>query len=144
MIAYGQSYAFITACYNSLKTALWLDGEKQHPHRFLMWSFCHIYNIEDVNLKKNPDLRGFYKCFSLVDDAPPPPPTPKCNLSFRHIFNVVLSMTLLPVKLLPESVLSIRIKTTKVSFGTQKEHPRTKSENVMSLMLGHIGFYFLQ
>lgn len=95
--------------YNSLlqlpKTAWLLSGERQHPHRFLMWSFCHIYNTEDVNLKKIL-IWGFFTSASVWGMMVPP----KYNLSFRHIFSVVLSMTLLPVKPLSESVLSIRIK----------------------------------
>lgn len=58
-------------------------GKRQHPHRFLMWSFCHIYNIEEANLKKNPDLRIFYKYFSLGDNA-----HPKSVIFLSYIFSM--------------------------------------------------------
>lgn len=86
MREYRQSYSFVTACLNSLKTVWWLDGKRQ---RFLMLSFCCIYNTEDVNLKKSLELRIFNQCFSVGDDTPLLP-TWKGNLSFRHIFNVDL------------------------------------------------------
>lgn len=85
MREHRQSCAFAVACLNPPKISWWLDGER---HRFLMWWFCCIYNTEDVNLKKV--LIWEFLTSVSVWGMIPPPPTQKCNLSFRYIFNVDL------------------------------------------------------
>lgn len=139
MWEYRQSYAFVTACLNALKTVWWLDGERQ---RVLMWSFCCIYNTEDVNLKKCLELRILNQC-STVGDNPPPTHPPKRVIFPSDIFSMQSCYDIFTSQTAAWIWFFQWNKTINVSFGTQKENPGIKNENVMSLKLGHLFFFSL-
>lgn len=139
MREYRQSYAFVTACLNTFKTVWWLDGERQ---RVLMWSFCCIYNTEDVNLKKSLELR-FLISVSVWGMIPHPPTHPPKRVIFpSDIFSMQTCHDIFTSQTAAWIWFFHWNKTLNVSFGTQKENPGIKNENVMSLKLGHFIFFF--